>query len=238
VAWSAIGLAIVAIVAAMLALGGPGALAPSIVEPLTEAPFEVPGTFLVDATDDGCLRVVHGDGQSRTHCVDVVGDGYVGSFFNSDGDLVVSTGGFDTFVEVDPVTGEVLRDVPRGEAQRPRDEYLTFPLSLAEADEGYVTTDGDTVVRRYDRGLDGYGEPPLRDDDVLLDLDGPPWFSLRSVILSPDEEWAVMLAHNGDILVATLDGSRQPHVWTTLPAENERWQDLHGAISWEPSVSP
>lgn len=235
VVWSVIGLAIVTFVAVMLVRGGPGEVAPSIAKPLTEAPFEVPGTFVVEATGDGCLRVVDGDGQSRTHCVDVVGDGYVGSFFNSDGELVVGTGGFDTFVEVDPLTGQVLRDVPRGEAQRPNDQYLTFPLSHAEAEEGYVTTDGDKVVRRYDRGLDGYpgrDEPPLHDDEVLLDLNGPPSFSLQSVILSPDEEWAVMLAHNGDILVATLDGSREPHVWATLPAESERFQDLHGSINW------
>lgn len=202
------------------------ALAPTAVAgPLAAAPFEVPATLVTDAGEDGCFRVVAGDGALvGQHCFEAGDDGWVQSYFNERGDLLVRTGSDGVVMEVDPVTGEVLRDVPRDEWERAGDAGPGAPPDDAGPPAGFVTTDGDQVVQHGD------GEPR-----VLLDLDAPPGYELRNAAVSPDGDWVVAVTPHGEVVVAPTDGSAPPHVWVRSQDE-ATWLDLHGAIRWDAQV--
>jgi hypothetical protein len=211
----------------------------TVAGPLPSAPFEVPGTLVSATGPDGCVRIVDGRGAHTTGCVTVVGEGPVEAFWNADDDLIVTTGGFDTALALDPATGATLGGVSRGKINRGRgdlseDAYVNRD-EMTQA--GYVTTEGSKVVRRYDNARTrGPMEPyaQLRPDEILLDVGGPPWFRLQHALFSPDGEWLIVHTNYSQVLVAPADGSAAPRVWTQGPLRWEWWWfNLHGAVRWE-----
>lgn len=221
------------------------ALAPTaIAGPLSEAPFTVPATLVTPPDDDGCLRVVDGDGTAREHCLDELAlddDApyhYRDARFDEQGRLVVveEDGDGRRLLHVDEVTGEVVEtlddttfpDAP-GEPrpapeEAPIEPDVDEPPPGRDPPEDFVYTDGDRVLRADD----GRWDPD--DSEVLLDLQAPPGYRLDQAVLSPDGDWIVVLTGRGEIAVAPADGSAAPYVWTEV---DDRWVDLYGAIRWD-----
>ena len=221
------------------------ALAPTaIAGPLEEAPFTVQGTLVVPPDDDGCLRLVGGDGTSREHCIDELARsddeayGFTDASFDDQGRLVVidEDGSDRRLLHVDTETGQVLDTLDdtsfpdRGVEPRPVPEEapVEVPEDGAATDrtqEAFVYTDGDRVLRSDV----GAWDPDA--DEVVLDLQAPPGYRLDQAALSPDGDWVVLLTGTGDVAVAPTDGSAAPHVWAQVP--DGRHLDLTRAIRWD-----
>lgn len=217
------------------------ALAPTaIAGQLSEAPFSVPATLVVPPDDDGCLRVVDGDGSAREHCFDQLATDedaprYVEAYF--DGRERLLAGEPPELLHVDPVTGEVLGtvdvsadDLRGGEPPRPLPEDA--PIEPTDTPPGEdppppeVLTDGDRVLRWE------FGEGREPDEEqVVLDLEAPPGYELETALLSPDGSWVVALTPDDELIVAPADRSAAPYVWTEVP--EGRWIDLWRAIRWD-----
>lgn len=218
------------------------AAAPTAVAgPLTEAPFTVPATLVVGPDDDGCMRVVAGDGEATTHCLDelAVDDEdflYAEAAFDDAGDVWIQREGEESTVvlTMDPATGEVLEREEFDRATGPpigEDPVAERPVPVPDpgqpaVQQPEVYTDGD-VVRRF--GDDGPGQS--EDDPVVLDLEGPPGYDLRDAVLSPDGAWVVVTTPRDDVVVAPTDGSAAPYTWGEVP--EDRWVNLQGAIRWD-----
>lgn len=214
------------------------ALAPTaIAGPITEAPFTVPATLVVPPDDDGCLRVVEGDGTTREHCLDQLATTtdefrFVEAYFDDQGRLLA--GESPNLLHVDPATGEVLGTVdvsgddPRAD-EPPRPAPEDDPVEVPEeppARPFEVYARGDRVVRADPP--DGREEPS---EEVLLDLEAPPGYDLRDAVLSPDQAWVVAITPADQVIVAPSDGSSPPYVWTEL--SDGRWVELWRAIRWD-----
>lgn len=219
------------------------AIAPTaIAGPISEAPFTVPATLVVPPDDDGCLRVVEGDGTEREHCLDQLAADErdhrnVEAYFDDDGRLLA--GEPPQLLHVDPVTGEVLDtadvsgDDPHPDEPppaAPEDEPIE-PIEAPEEPDARrfeVYARGDQVVR-YAPSSD---EPAEEDEgEVVLDLQAPPGYQLHDAVLSPDEQWIVALTGRDEVIVARVDGSAAPYVWTELT--DDRWVDLWRGIRWD-----
>lgn len=213
------------------------ALAPTaIAGDLADAPFAVPATLVVPPDDQGCLQVVQGDGTAREHCLEQFARTdddfrHIEAYVDEDGRLLV--GERPQLQHVDPATGAVLGTVDVSDDDllpdeppppSPEDEQVAVP--------GEPDARGLEVYARDDRVVrpdpsDGRGTGT---EQVLLDLQGPPGYHLHDAVLSPDEQWVVALTPDGQVVVAPVDGSADPHVWTEL--SGHRWLDLWRAISW------
>lgn len=214
------------------------AIAPTaIAGPLAEAPFTVPATLVVPPDDDGCLRVVEGDGTDRQHCLDQLAPSddefrFVEAYFDDQGRLLA--GESPELLHLDPATGEVLgtvdvADVEGDSARPPTSEDA--PLEPVPADDAPPTAlptvyaEGDQVLREGASGDE-------RDErEVVLDLEAPPGYRLEHAIMSPDEQWVVALTPDDKVVVAPTDGSAAPYVWTEI--DEDRWVDLWRAIHWD-----
>ena len=202
------------------------ALAPTaIAGPVEEAPFTVPATLVVPPDDDGCLRVVTGDGTSRQHCIDELARpddsqryGHSEAWFDDEGRLiaVVEDGDDRTLLHVDSKTGRVIQELNDTPADGPSPDAP--PISE------FVYTDGDRVLR----GGDVRRDPAT--DEVVLDLHGPPGYRLEHAGVSPGGEWLVVVSGRGEVAVAPADGSAPPYLWTEV---GDRWLDLERAIRWD-----
>lgn len=214
------------------------ALAPTaIAGDLTDAPFTVPATLVVPPDDDGCLVVVEGDGTSREHCLtqltrDEDQFRLVEAYFDDQGRLLA--GESPELLHLDPTTGEVLGtvgvvgDTPRVDEPlrpAPEDEPIEVPEEpRARPFEVYAR--GDRVVRTV--------PPEGREagtETVLLDLQAPPGYDLLDAVLSPDRAWVVALTPADQVIVAPVDGSAAPYVWSDVT--DDRWIDLWRAIRWD-----
>lgn len=211
------------------------AFAPTaIAGPLEEAPFTVPARIVVGPDDAGCLRVVEGTGAAVTHCLDELAADrgstsyrYLQAGFTAEGDVVVLDEADDVrrAIEVDPVTGDVL-EVRESSPGEPFElDTLTGSPDGERPATSWVGTEGDRVVR-YEESRVSSGE-----GEVLLDLDGPPGFALHGAALSPDGAWVVAVTERDHVVVAPVDGSAPPYLWTEDIQGD--WLDLDAAIQWD-----
>ena len=209
------------------------ALAPTAVEgPLTTAAFDVPATIVTGPDTEGCLRVADGRGDAVTHCVAelAVDRGstsyrYRQASWSDDGTITVADDDEEgrRVVVVDATTGAVIEVTELGfdeplfdEPDRPVPDGPTTT---------WVGTDGDRVLLYDDASRPG------DEGDVVLDLDGPPGFALHGAALSPDGAWVVAVTERDDVVVAPVDGSAPPALWTEdIGGE---WLDLDRAIHWD-----
>lgn len=213
------------------------AVAPTaIAGPIGEAPFTVPATLVVPPDDSGCLRLVEGNGTVREHCLERLAADereyrQVEAYF--DGDDRLLAGEPPQLLHIDPVTGEVLDTVdvsgddPHPDEPPPvvpEDEPIEAP-DEPDAMHAEVYARGDQVVR-HDPSRDEPGQ-----EEVVLDLHAPPGYQLHDAVLSPDEQWVVALTVRDEVIVAPVDGSAAPYVWTELT--DDRWIELWRGIRWE-----
>lgn len=184
----------------------------NVVGEVSEAPFVVPATLVVDAGAVGddvgsdCVLLVDGSGTSRRVCP----TGVPASSLRWDDRGRLRGVADEGEVVVDPVTGDVGPAVTADDTQEHRD--------MRYAD--LVTTRDRQVV----------DERAGDDHDPLLDLGGPRG-RLIAADRSPSGEYAVAVAADGRVLVARTDAPRSVYVWTRVG------EDEYGigpsSIRWE-----
>lgn len=240
------------VMVAMMAWSG---LAPTAVAgPLSEAPYIVPATIVVGPDVEGCVHLVAGDGSEDAHCYDDLAADedvdyrYAEASFTADGLVVVydESDQFRRRLTIDPATGEVLEileseapmeelepresidgDLPAEEEMAPGDEDVVVDPPM----EGPRSGEEMQVYVESDRVLRWHEGPETGDDEVVLDLQGPPGYRLRDAVLSPDGDWVVVTTERDEVVVAPTDGSADPYLWTEIT--DDRWVDLWRAIRWD-----